>query len=66
MGLTAEQIRGMAALIRAVGPRVSPCRWAVVPNTEAELPAVRVLALLTKQSGVTVEPSPTCSAPSSG
>jgi hypothetical protein len=46
----------MAALIRAAAPRVSPCRWAVVLNTEAEFPAVRVLAMLTKKTGVTVVP----------
>lgn len=55
-GMTADQIRGLAGLIRSRADQLAPCRWAVVLNTEEEFPAVRVLALLTQKTGVKVVP----------
>jgi hypothetical protein len=55
-GLSASQIQDVAAVIRSHAPRIAPCRWAVVVTTEEDLAAARVLALLTRGTGVSVAP----------
>ena len=54
--LTAAAIQNAAALIRSRARWIGPCRWAVVAGGEEDFPAVRMLALLTRGSGVTITP----------